>query len=296
MAPAAEGLKTSLPSARGLLDNEVRTPLVWLNLVCLDAPLVAVSWLWIFSSTFEITIAPGGLAALFLTAWLIYLADRFSDSLSIDESSPASLRQRVCLHHRGAWMGALVVIGLADFWVIWTRLDAVTRTSGLAVGILALAYLGLNRALPSLWRRVPLKEICIGFLFATGTVVPLAAGLTNKVWPGWLSFAVLCSFNCICIAAWERELDQAQQRVSIATEFPAVQRFLQAGLLLLLATSGAVGLLLPGSRALSVCIAASAFLLLAADWLRKKIPCDTRTASADLALLTPLIALALRAL
>ena len=296
MAPAAEGLKTSISALRGRVDGNGRTPLVWLNLVCLDAPLVAVSWLWIFSSTFKIPIATGGAAALFLTAWFIYLADRLGDSFSIDEHVPASLRQCICIHYRSAWLAALGFIGCADLWVIWTRLEAVTRASGLAVGIFALGYLALNRALPALWRRVPLKEICIGCLFATGIMVPLAGGLAKQVWAGWLMFALLCSLNCICIAVWERELDQAQDRVSIATEFPAIRRFLVPVLLLLSATSGALGLLLAGSRSVLFCVAVSAFLLVAADWFQKRIPSDTRTAIADLVLLTPLVWLAFRAL
>lgn len=255
---------------------------------------MAVSWLWIFSATFRIPIAPGGTAALFLTAWFIYLADRFGDSLSIDERAATSLRQRICLRHRGAWLTALSFIGLADLWVMWTRLDAAARTGGAVVGMLALGYLFLNRTVPSLWRRLPLKEICIGCLFATGTMVPLAAGLTSSVWQGWLLFAILCSLNCICIAVWERKLDQAQTRVSLATEFPATRRFLLAVLLLLVTTSGTLGFLHAASRPVLFCVAGSAFLLAAADWFRKRIPRDPRTAIADLVLLTPLGWLALR--
>ncbi|MEP6822345.1 MAG: hypothetical protein ABI946_08355 [Chthoniobacterales bacterium] len=272
----------------------VGIPLVWLNLVCLDAPLVAVSWLWIFSSTFGIPIARGGTAALFLTAWFIYLADRFGDSLSIDERGPTSMRQRICLRYRRAWMAAFGLIALADLVVICARLDSVTRWSGLAAGMVALGYLVLNQALPALWRRVPLKEICIGCLFAAGTVVPLVAGITNVAWPGWLLFAFLCSLNCICIAVWEEELDQAQRRISIATEFQAIRRFLFPALLVLTGTSSTMGFLLAESRPVLFCVAGSSLLLLTAHWFQKWIPCDTRTAIADLVLLTPLILWALR--
>src|SRR5215217_1379810 len=68
----------------------------WLNLVCLDAPLVAISWEWLFARSFDIPVAPGGTAALFVTAWLIYVADRFGDSVSLDLGVPTSLRQRFC--------------------------------------------------------------------------------------------------------------------------------------------------------------------------------------------------------
>ena len=60
-----------------------RNPLVWLNLVCLDAPLVAICWQWIFGNTLHLVVPLGHRLALFLTAWLIYLADRFGDSMSL---------------------------------------------------------------------------------------------------------------------------------------------------------------------------------------------------------------------
>ena len=71
-----------------------RSPLLWLNLVCLDAPLVAICWQWIFAYNFHLSVPPGHRAALFLTAWLIYLADRFGDSLSLVAGQPNSARQQ----------------------------------------------------------------------------------------------------------------------------------------------------------------------------------------------------------
>jgi hypothetical protein len=66
---------------------------LWLNLVCLDAPLVAVAWLGLFARSFHTPLQAGNCIALFLTAWLIYLADRFADCDSLEPGSPRSLRQ-----------------------------------------------------------------------------------------------------------------------------------------------------------------------------------------------------------
>src|SRR3954466_12383349 len=71
-----------------------RNPFVWLNLVCLDAPLVTISWQWIFGNTLHLVVPLGHRLALFFTAWLIYLADRFGDSMSLRSSQPKSLRQQ----------------------------------------------------------------------------------------------------------------------------------------------------------------------------------------------------------
>src|SRR3954463_7913322 len=90
----------------------------WLNVVCLDAPIVAVTWQWLFARSFQVPIARGATAALFLTAWLIYLADRLVDSLSLEPRAPQSLRQGFCLRHRGFWLVAVPLLALADLFVV----------------------------------------------------------------------------------------------------------------------------------------------------------------------------------
>lgn len=256
-------------------------PLLWLNLLCLDAPLVAVSWLWLFARSFEITIAPRGTAALFLAAWLIYLADRLGDSLSLDQRAPTSLRQQFCRRHRGTWLGAIGLIAMVEL-VVCARVESRAGAFGLAVGAFALAYLLVNRFRPSLWRTLPLKEISIGFIFAAGTMVPLASGLTRVNASVWLLFACLCSLNCISIAVWERGLDVAQQRISIATVCPTIGRYLLPALLLLVLAS-----LGSGFSRVYLCIAVSAAFLTALHIFRERIQPDIRTALADLVLLTP---------
>ena len=100
--------------------------MVWLNLVCLDAPLVSVTWLWLFARTFHATVAPAGYAALFLTAWLIYLGDRLADTYSLRDGEPRSLRHEFCRNHRHLWIGALAVIAATDAWLIWRSIAGET--------------------------------------------------------------------------------------------------------------------------------------------------------------------------
>ncbi|MGI9086162.1 MAG: hypothetical protein ACR2HH_00225 [Chthoniobacterales bacterium] len=264
--------------------------ITWLNLVCLDAPIVAVSWQWLFARSFGIPIAPGGALALFLTAWLIYLADRFGDSLSVRDHAAVSRRQSFCRRHRVAWLGALGVITMADLFVIFLRLKLETLALGAVVGAVASVYLLLNQAAPWLWRRLPLKEVAIGTLFAAGTMVALAPGLTSAVGAGWILFAALCALNCISIAVWERELDHGQGRVSIATAFPKIRRAVLPALVLLALVSLGFAGSETGRRDLFLCLALSGGLLSAVHFFRNKISADVATALADLVLLTPLIA------
>jgi hypothetical protein len=283
---AAPASKSFTAAPAGPQKNRI-SPLVWMNLVCLDAPLVAVSWHWLFARSFGAAIPRGATAALFLTAWVIYLADRFGDAISLGQAPRLSLRQEFCLRHRRTWIAALAFIALADLLVVAIALDPVAMALGGVVGLFAFVYLLLNRIAAAVWRVLPLKEVSIGSIFAAGTLVGLVRGLTMAAFPLWLLFAALCALNCICIAVWERELDVTQARISIATEFPRVSQCVYPALLLLAFAAAAAGTML------SAALCASAALLAFVHWRRNSIQPDVRTALADLVLLTPLVVLAI---
>ena len=268
-------------------------PLTWLNVVCLDAPLVAVSWLWLFARSLDVAVPAGATAALFLTAWLIYLADRLGDSFSIDPRYAVSLRQRICVEHRRAWIVAVGVIAAADALVVATVIGGRIVLYAAPVASVAIAYLFLNQRRPALWRVLPVKEITIGVLFAAGTIVAIAPQLSpSATWP-WSLFAALCSFNCISIAAWERWLDEAQQRVSVATAFPCIGTCVLPLLVLLAAASGAAARTVAPGQQIFICISLGASLLALVHLFRRRIQPDVRTALADLVLLTPVVPLAI---
>ncbi|MDQ6859782.1 MAG: hypothetical protein M3032_01305 [Verrucomicrobiota bacterium] len=287
-SPASE----SFNPARALPEEKRISPLVWMNLICLDAPLVAVSWQWLFARCFHAPIPRGATAALFLTAWFVYLADRFGDSVSLDRHAPTSLRQRVCLNHVRVWLVGVAVIALADLLVVATQLDRMSIVVGGSVGAFAVAYLLINRLRPSSWRVLPMKEISIGFIFAAGTMVGLLRNLTTSALPVWLSFACLCSLNCISIALWERELDSAQDRISIATAFPRIEPYVAPVLAFICVTNVVLAGAGSATGVIHLSVALSAFLLGAVHAWRNSLPPDVRTALADLVLLTPVAALA----
>lgn len=290
-------------------------PATWLNLVCLDAPIVAVVWLWLFARTFHVPVQLGNAVALFLTAWLIYLADRLADALSLRSEMPRSLRQEFCLRHREIWISGLVLIGGFDLYVIGRSVAAGTFLAGSVVGLLAIVYLALNYPRGLIWRSLPGKEVAIGLLFTAGTLVallPATLPLTPASIASGLAFACLCSLNCISIAIWEQGLDRAQGKVSIATCHPGFARHagkICGGLAL---ASFAMAIAHPPVRPIFACISVSTLLL---AWLHAStdikegrflnrprrfgnrrslaMNCDQRTALADLVLLTPIIPLIL---
>jgi hypothetical protein len=291
-------------------------PSLWLNLVCLDAPLVAIAWLWLFARSFGVPLQLGNAVALFLTAWLIYLADRFADAFTLKPRLPRSLRQQFCLEHREIWIATLALLAGFDAYVIWRTSAVQTFLVGAVVGLVAVMYLVVNHPLGLIWRSLPAKEIAIGILFAAGTVVALLPQpvLTPAFAIAMVVFAALCALNCISIAAWESDLDRAQGKVSIATLHPGIIGRVAQLCLVLAAGSLVLAFICRSASAFFACVSVSAlllgylngsgsFLTVVATALGRRthalerrqsaVPTtsDRRTALADLVLLTPILAL-----
>jgi hypothetical protein len=265
-----------------------------LNLVCLDAPLVALAWLALFARTFHVRLDLGNCAILFLTAWMIYLADRLADAMALSSQTSRSLRGEFCLRYRRPWSWTLGAIAALDAALIWRSTDARTFFVGALVGIAALAYMVLNYSLGRIWSFLPLKEVAIGFLFTAGTLVGLLPGIppidSGFVFSA-LAFALICTLNCVSIAAWERELDVAQKKISIATRYPSVRGHLGKIALALALASFLGAMFCPQAVLIFGCASVSALLLALLDFIGGAIDQDQRTALADLVLLTPLVAL-----
>jgi hypothetical protein len=274
-------------------DRAGYSPVVWLNLLCLDAPIVAVAWQWLFAHTFGAHLSLALRALLFLTAWLIYLADRFADTIKLSPDSPISLRHRFSREHMIGWWIAVVVIFIIDVSLALRTLDLQMLLLGGTLAAICGLYLFVNHSLGGRWRPIPMKEKAIGVLFAAGTtlgVVGQLPGLTISFGVAVILFAILCTFNCLSIAAWERELDAAQGKTSLLTGWPAVAGALKSiGYGIVLAAL-VCAIFWRFAFVLWFCLAASALLLVRLN-LAPRLARDSRTALADLVLLTPLLAL-----
>lgn len=268
-------------------------PVVWLNLFCLDAPVVAVVWQWLFGITFGAHLHFPLRVLLFLTAWLIYLADRFADTIALPRKGPISLRHQFCRDHMIGWWVAIVIIFVVDVSLALSSLDLQMMLLGGTLAGVCLLYLFFNHLFAGKWRPLPVKEKAIGILFAAGTtlgVVGELPGLTISFGVAVLLFAILCTYNCLSIAAWERELDSAQGKATFMTGWPGAARALQTiGYSFALAAVGC-GFVWHFAWPLWLCLAFSSLFLVALNRAENR-PRDERTALADLVLLTPLIAL-----
>lgn len=283
--PSAETIKP--PVRRGY------APIVVLNLFCLDAPLVAVAWQWLFARSFGAHLTWPLRALLFLTAWLIYLGDRFADTIRLPADAPRSERHRFCGDHMVGWWIAIVVIFIVDAGLALRTLDLQLLFLGGTLAIICAVYLFLNHLLGGRWRPVPMKEKAVGVLFTAGTtlaVVGQLPGLTISFAFAVVLFAMLCTLNCLCIASWERELDAAQGKTSLLTGWPSAERALRPLGLFIVGFSLVLAIVWRFAAPLWLCLAVSALLLNRLQ-TANSLPRDNRTALADLVLLTPLVVL-----
>jgi len=113
---------------------------LWLHLLSLEAPLVAVVWAWALAHFHHLSIMPGVLPGLGLCVWIVYVLDRVMDGVG---HSKEGLDRRHAFHRRWRWVLMILVV-LASVWAGWLALWVVP--SGLlwqcaSLGVLMLLYL-----------------------------------------------------------------------------------------------------------------------------------------------------------
>jgi hypothetical protein len=281
----SEGFK--IDSEHGHRPSITRRPLIWLSCLCLDAPVVAGAWQALFAKAFHHQLPAADRLALFLTAWWIYLADRLADSLTAPPSAVLTARAAFCLRHKRMFSLALAAVGLADAIVIVTALAEPLIKAGALLGGLAFVYLLVNFRYDRIWRAFPIKELAVGFLFASGTsLVFLTVFPQFSVFAAVFLFGCVCSLNCLSIAVWEKDVDLGQGKRSGATEHPRWMGLVRPGCLVIGIISCALGgRVVPSLMAAGLATSSGLLLLLHLVEVRK----DERTALADMAVLVPAV-------
>jgi len=113
---------------------------LWLHLLSLEAPLVAVVWAWALAHFHHLSIMPGVLLGLGLCVWIVYVLDRVMDGVG---QSKEGLDRRHAFHRRWRWVLMTLVV-VASVWA--GRLALWVVPSGLlwqcaSLGVLMLLYL-----------------------------------------------------------------------------------------------------------------------------------------------------------
>lgn len=197
----------------GGVTTRARTPWwLWPNLLSLDAPLVAVVWLFMLAKTWGVSYHPGHeYVVLALVVWVIYVADRLLDALVHGDSSRCQERHRFHLRYR-RWFAALATVAavVAVGLVLWMSPMAIFGYAAVAGFLVAGFFAMALFAAPEAGELPYAKNILGGITFAFGTamvghVYMFDKGILDLLLRNreFIAFAVLCVLNIAAIDLWE---------------------------------------------------------------------------------------------
>ncbi len=277
------------------MPSEQRKP-IWLypNLLSLDAPLVAVAWLYIFAKTWRVVYLPTSTyISLALVVWVIYVTDRLLDA-SMNGFSSDRLQARHDFHrkHQKVFRTLAMVAGLVALILVVTELA--TKIYGYAMfgGLLVAGFFTLSVFSSHGPNDIPYtKNVLAGFSFAYGTSM-LAYAYTGfesqdlLKSPELICFAVLCILNISAIDLWEHANRTADLEVKATNELA-----LTLPLTLLGAASLIFALKDPDltTRPFFYAVLTGAALLQMLNRSRGKFSMDALRVLADAALLAPFL-------
>lgn len=267
----------------------------WPTVLSLDAPIVVSGWQVLLAAVAGVRLGWPQVFVLAVSIWLSYAADRWIEGWRLTPDAIRTARHAFYQRRRWTlfplWMAALA----ADVSVALTRLSRRELVSGWIVVPPVLAYLLshqlLHRTHPL---RVP-KEIVVALLLGAGAAVfPIAAGGLDhaSLWLTLALFVALAFGNCALISVWEAEVDRSHGQTSLALQFvghgwihwvPWLVAFLAS--VIEIVSAGDV-------RIAAMCGTGSAIMLGIVDALHVTLGWRASRVLADVALLTPLIAIA----
>ncbi len=96
---------------------------LWLNILSLDAPIVAVLWQEALARCYHVKLIPGCQVALGLAVWLIYVVDRTLDGMAKTETHQLSARHAFYRRHRKLF--AWLIIPITTAVLVWVALTEV---------------------------------------------------------------------------------------------------------------------------------------------------------------------------
>lgn len=197
----ADSLPAKLQAESGAQSVSESTPLLWLTVLSLDAPAVAVLWQLLFARSFHVRLGAGITVLLALVVWLIYVADRVLDALKTPVQGAEATRHLFYRRHLWAFLVPLCAGVVLAAWMALTQLDARTFRDGVIILLAVGVYLLVVHLVSPRREWLP-KEMLVGVLFALGTCFPvwehMAGDIAVLVLP-YLLFTALCWLNCAAI-------------------------------------------------------------------------------------------------
>ncbi len=275
---------------------EQRKPF-WLypNLLSMDAPLVAVSWLYLFAKTWRLGYHPWeAYVSLGLVVWGIYMTDRLLDvSLRGASTDMLAIRHQFHQRHQRVFRGGVIAAFTLALLLVLTKIPMTIYKHLLFGGVLVAGFFGLSMLTYQAAREVPLtKNVLAGLAFAFGTAMMAHLyrweyGIYDLLASReFVCFAVLCILNISAIDLWENASRSVDLEIHASHELS-----LTLPLILLGAASLVFALLDYGqaARPFYYAILTGSALLYIINRLRSQFSMDTLRVLANLALLVPVL-------
>jgi hypothetical protein len=277
----------------GVTPADPRKPL-WLlpNLLSLDAPLVAVVWLYLFAKTWGVRYHPShGYVVLALGVWVLYVADRLLDSTLHGDSPRCQARHHFHRQHRRKFVCGALLAALAALATVLMKSPMAIFSYLTVEGVLVAVFFAVATFSSAAADDIPYaKNIIGGAAFAFGTALMAHVYLYDK---GILdlvkarefqAFAVLCILNISAIDLWEHANRNPDPEVQATDELSLT---LPLSLLGAAAFVFAVQARQEGSRPFFYAILTGAALLLVLNRARARFSMEALRVLADLALVAP---------
>lgn len=183
----------------------------WPNMLAIDASLIAVTWLWVFSREQLAELSLATYAVLAMSVWLTYISDRLFDAGPRDREQLLSSRHQFAKQRARTLWSIWAAVLIVNLLTAFTGLNEAQLQKGFVLLALCLAYTALNYFF-SKWF-FP-KELLVALIFTGGIQVFLPEVAD---WPGLISFALLCLINCLCIGWKEASIDSTLRVRSLSS-------------------------------------------------------------------------------
>ena len=181
------------------------------NLLSLDAPLVAVVWLYLFARTWGVNYHPGHeYMVLGLAVWVLYVSDRLLDAYLHGDAPRCKARHHFHRKHWRKFLGAAVLAGITALAMVLTKSPMAIYSYLVVEAILVSGFFAFVTFASAAEDEIPYaKNILAGAAFAFGTAMVAHVylydrGIRDLLFSReFIGFAVLCILNISAIDLWE---------------------------------------------------------------------------------------------
>lgn len=179
----------------------------------LEAPAVALAWLYMFASAWQVNYLPWpAYAMLGLGVWVVYVVDRLLDHQLREEDDPeVGIRHDFHAKHRKGFVAGVAAAGAVITWLLFDQLPVLLlQVYLLPVVLLVAAFFGLVMISPKDGQVPFLRNMIAGLAFGYGTAmmahvyIHSPGALLLLFSPEMIGFSILCAINIVAIHLWER--------------------------------------------------------------------------------------------